>query len=184
MVSPLVLHAPPAVGFESPFEMLDACHERVERTLALLERLSAHLQTQGEPGPAQSAARDVLRYFDLAAPLHHEDEEQHVFPPLLTGADPVLAALAQALIDEHRLLAQAWTRVRQDLQACLAPPPLPAFSAAQAQGWADFCALYRQHLRREDQVAYPAAQAVLDRPARQHMGREMAARRGQRPPEA
>ena len=29
----------PAVGFEQPFAMLEACHERVERTLTLLSRL-------------------------------------------------------------------------------------------------------------------------------------------------
>jgi len=37
------LLATPAVGFEQPFEMLAACHERVNRMLALLERLREHL---------------------------------------------------------------------------------------------------------------------------------------------
>ena len=39
----------PAIGFEQPFEMLSACHERVERTLALFERLVAHVRAQGHP---------------------------------------------------------------------------------------------------------------------------------------
>ena len=34
------LHAP-AAGFDAPFALLDACHERVRRSLALLERLGA-----------------------------------------------------------------------------------------------------------------------------------------------
>ena len=29
-------HRAPGAGFEAPFEMLDACHERVHRMLALL----------------------------------------------------------------------------------------------------------------------------------------------------
>ncbi|RYF75253.1 MAG: hemerythrin domain-containing protein, partial [Comamonadaceae bacterium] len=70
----------PGVGFEQPFAMLEACHERVQRTLALLGRLRGHVQAHGADEPARQAARDVLRYFDIAAPLHHEDEELHVFP--------------------------------------------------------------------------------------------------------
>lgn len=73
----------PAVGFEQPFAMLEACHERVERTLTLLSRLRSYLREQAVDDAARQAARDVLRYFDIAAPLHHEDEELHVFPLLL-----------------------------------------------------------------------------------------------------
>ena len=61
----------PAIGFEQPFEMLSACHERVERTLALFERLVVHVRAQGHDAASRSAAADVLRYFDLAAPHHH-----------------------------------------------------------------------------------------------------------------
>lgn len=180
MVSPLVLHAPPAVGFELPFEMLGACHERVERTLRLLERLAQHLQAQGEVGPAQSAARDILRYFDLAAPLHHEDEEKHVFPPLIAGPDPAVAALARALQQEHGQLAQAWQALRVDLQQVgQATSPWP-LSESGAQTWQAFADQYRAHLQREDQLVYPVAQALLDAPTCALMGREMAARRGQR----
>ena len=41
------LHAGPGVGFDEPFEMLVACHGRVERMLDLLERLAQHLLDQG-----------------------------------------------------------------------------------------------------------------------------------------
>ena len=37
----------PAVGFEQPFEMLEACHGRVQRSLALLQKLLAYVQTKG-----------------------------------------------------------------------------------------------------------------------------------------
>jgi hypothetical protein len=76
------------VGFEQPFAMLEACHERVQRTLALLARLRVHVREQGADENARQAARDVLRYFDMAAPLHHEDEELHVFPLLLAHGAP------------------------------------------------------------------------------------------------
>ena len=62
------LNSSPAVGFDQPFEMLEACHERVERSLGLLLRLAEHLVSHGADEQARDAARDVLRYFDLAAP--------------------------------------------------------------------------------------------------------------------
>ena len=80
------LHTPGA-GFDEPFEMLGACHDRVRRSLDLLQRLRDYLKTHACDDSARQAARDVLRYFDIAAPLHHEDEELHVFPPLLAGGD-------------------------------------------------------------------------------------------------
>ena len=72
----------PGVGFEQPFEMLDACHDRGRRTLELMGKLQTHLQTHGCDDSARQAARDVQRYFDIAAPLHHQDEELHIFPAL------------------------------------------------------------------------------------------------------
>lgn len=76
-------HRSPAAGFEAPFEMLAACNERVERMLHLIQRLQQHLQDQGCDDSARQAVIDVMRYLDLAAPRHHEDEERHVFPPLI-----------------------------------------------------------------------------------------------------
>lgn len=81
----------PAVGFEAPFDMLEACHERVRRSLALLNRLVTWVDEHGHDDMSRSAASDVLRYFNLAAPLHHQDEELHVFPLLSCGDDAVPA---------------------------------------------------------------------------------------------
>jgi hypothetical protein len=55
------LHPGPGAGFDEPFEMLGACHERVARMLGLLQRLQAHLQAQGADDSARSAAADVMR---------------------------------------------------------------------------------------------------------------------------
>lgn len=96
------------MGFDQPFEMLEACHERVLRMLALLDRLRVHLRTKGCDDSARQAARDILRYFDQAAPLHHEDEELHVFPPLLEQGDAQTVALVQRLQREHGLMSADW----------------------------------------------------------------------------
>jgi hemerythrin-like domain-containing protein len=177
MTSSTVLFDPPAAGFDAPFEMLAACHERVERSLRLLERIAAHLPVHGADAQARAAARDVLRYFDIAAPHHHEDEERHVLPALRdTGHGDVAARI----VSDHGLMAQAWAALRTDLQAICGGDAAVATSAAGLRRWQEFAALYRRHIELEDHAAFPAAQSALDAVAQLAMGDEMARRRGVR----
>ncbi len=174
-------HRPLAAGLEAPFEMLAACHERVERMLALQTKLQQHLLDKGCDEPARQAARDVMRYFDLAAPLHHQDEELHVFPPLLAGADAALRMLAERLINDHRQMEAAWIAARSVLQAIADSRPdadWRALTPAQADALNQFAALYEQHLADENGAAYPAAQAALPLEAVQAMSEDMMQRRG------
>lgn len=166
----------PGVGFEQPFAMLEACHERVQRTLALLGRLRAHVQTHGADEPARQAARDVLRYFDIAAPLHHEDEELHVFPPLLAQGPAEVVALVQRLLQDHRDMVADWAAARQPLQALL-EGRADAFGAADGAVLDRFAERYARHIEDEERVAYPAAHGLLPGATLQAMGLEMAGRR-------
>ena len=167
----------PAAGFDAPFDLLDACHGRVRRMLALLQRLQAHLAAQGADEQASHAARDVRRYFDLAAPAHHEDEERHVFPALL-HADPARwGPVVARLREDHAQMADEWQRSREALAGVAAGRWDPA-TQTQALSWARFAALYAGHLVTEDDAVFPAAIALLDPPALAAMGAEMAGRRG------
>lgn len=168
----------PGAGFDQPFALLDACHDRVRRTLALLERLCAHVQAQGADDSARQAARDVLRYFDIAAPLHHQDEELHIFPPLLLpGGDAATAALVRRLQQDHVEMTACWAQARVPLQALAGGVQLQ-FAPADIAQFQRFAALYAAHVQREDAQIYPAAQALVDADAQRAMGAEMAARRG------
>ena len=175
MSGPALLHATPGAGFDAPFEMLSACHERVERSLRLLERLAVHIVAHGADTQARDAAADVMRYFDLAAPHHHEDEERHVLPLLRAQGQ---AALAERLHADHEAMAAAWAALRPTLDALRDGDAHAALTASAQQGWRDFAALYRAHAHTEDSIAFPAAQALLDEAAQRAMGREMAQRRG------
>lgn len=159
----------PSAGFDEPFEMLHACHERVERMLHLLERLAAHLAQVGPDAQAQQAAADVLRYFEIAAPHHHEDEERHVLPRLRALGQ---LELAERLAADHLRMHSAWNLLRDQL-----------FAVQRAQtpdcgNWPAFCALYRAHIQLEEGQAFPAAAAQCDAAQLQAMGAEMAGRRG------
>lgn len=166
-----------AVGFDTPFEMLEACHERVQRTLALLRKLVDYLHGHPCDDSARQAARDVLRYFDIAAPLHHQDEELHVFPLLLERAEGTMVAQVQALQRDHEAMERHWREARARLQA-LAGGALQAFNAEDEAAFARFAQGYAEHIRTEEEVVYPAARALLEADAMQRMGQEMRRRRG------
>jgi hemerythrin-like domain-containing protein len=179
--SPITLHASPSAGFDEPFEMLAACHERVERMLALLERLAAHLREQGVDAAARQAAQDVMRYFDVAGPAHHEDEERHVFPRLLSQGSEEMRDVVGRLQRDHAAMTALWREVRHDLQGLAgAGWPPPEGPAPGFERWAAFAALYRAHIAIEEAQAYPAALVLVDDVARAEMGEEMARRRGVR----
>lgn len=162
----------PGSSYAAPFELLSACHERVARSLALLARLLEHLETRGEADAlARDAAADVRRYFGVAAPLHHQDEELHVFPALETAPDG--AALCAGLRRQHREMEALWAQLDPAL-AALDSAALPRLrQLAEA-----FIALYRGHLAAEDELVFPAARQQLPDAAQAAMGIEMAARRG------
>jgi hemerythrin-like domain-containing protein len=185
MSSPLALHNAPAAGFDEPFEMLHACHGRVHGMLGLLHRLERHLQAQGDDDQGRQAARDIMRYFDLAAVAHHEDEERHVFPALLSVTAPVAAAAQRAVLvrrlrREHRVMAGRWQALRRDLVTVAEGRWRMGVPPQAARRWARFAALYARHIEREETEAFPVAQRELDAAATEVMGREMAARRGVR----
>lgn len=169
----------PGVGFEQPFEMLDACHERVERMLRLLGKLREHAKTHGADAQARDAARDVMRYFDQAGPHHHEDEERHVFPPLLAQRDPAVLAVVIRLKQDHREMVVMWAQVRAALSALVETGDgWPGFSAEDQQRFDAYDALYRRHLLEENSVVYPAARSVIRGEALLAMSADMMGRRG------
>lgn len=162
----------PAVGFDQPFELLAACHDRVRQRLDLLERLIAHLDEHGADAAARDAAADVLRYFDVAAPHHHEDEERHLVPALRATGDPADRILAQRLLDDHVEIRAAWQTLRPLLLQLEADP------AALRSAARHFIALHGPHLALEDDHVYPATQQRIDPDDAAAIGNEMAQRRG------
>ena len=125
----------------------------------------------------RSAAADVLRYFDIAAPLHHEDEELHVFPVLAGSADAALREAIAALRDDHVRMAERWTRARGVLLGWRddpAPTPPDEPSRALLKAFSD---AYDAHIATEEGLVYPAAQAAFDATGLARIGAEMQARR-------
>lgn len=171
-------HSAPGAGFEVPLLMLEACHHRVQRQCATLQRLPAHLRRHGADDEARAAALAVMRYFDTAAKDHHADEEVDLFPALIesmAGSDAVcLRELIQSLSGEHRALEALWERLRAQLQP-IADGKAMALDEADVR---PLVTLYEQHIAREESELLPMAARLLDEAVLDAIGRAMRERRG------
>jgi hemerythrin-like domain-containing protein len=169
-----LLHPAPAPSFDDPLGMLLACHVRMRRQLATLERLQRHLPEFGADADARAAATAIMRYFDTAGPNHHADEDQSLLPRLVTHA-PEAAAAAARITEDHEALARLWRKMR---------PLLSGIAAGRNEGLPpalvhEVCGAYIAHLEREESDVLPLARERLDATALLDIGREFAARRGQ-----
>jgi hemerythrin-like domain-containing protein len=166
----------PGPSLDEPLEMLVACHERIEAQLCTLERMVPHLQTKGCDSEAQAAVQAVLRYFDTSGALHHQDEDEDLFPLLRVRAAAQgrreIAAAIDELEREHETMAGQWNRLRERLRAIAAGE-----ARLDAEEVARFAWLYRRHMDREGAAVLPFARETLDEAQRTALGERMAARR-------
>ena len=108
-------------GFDQPLAALSACHRRIEKQMATLTRLQKHVARSGFDDEARIAAAAILRYFIDAAPHHHADEEQDLFPKVLRAAEALsdracaFDLVAHLLVD-HRDMEEIWSQVREALE--------------------------------------------------------------------
>lgn len=158
-----------APDFDDPVAMLRACHGKIERFLALLGRLSGYLKEHGADDSAQTAAAQILRYFQVAAPLHHQDEEEDFFP-LLRRYLPEYADVLTALADEHRILEEAWSVLEPRLQY------LETFDSTAEAAAERFIAAYQKHIQTENTL-FVQAEKRIPPAALYAIGRNMTARR-------
>jgi len=166
----------PGPSFDEPLEMLAACHERIEAQLCTLERLGPHLESKGCDAEAKSATQSVLRYFNTSGVLHHQDEDDDLFPLVRSCAAakgrPEIAAAIDELEREHETMNVQWNRLRGRLKAIA-----EGEARLDAEEVARFAWLYRRHMDREAAAVLPFAREVLDEGQRAALGERMAARR-------
>lgn len=169
----------PAAGMDEPLQVLAACHERIERQCATLQRLASHLAINGADPVARAAASGVIRYFTTAAVNHHADEEIDLFPALfeaVAGSDAIcLRALTESLAAEHCSLAGHWQRLQPLLEKVGAGETPPAVSFADTVTAST--AAYRAHIERENRELLPMAARLLGPDDLARLGQAMSDRR-------
>jgi pyridoxamine 5'-phosphate oxidase len=120
----------------------------------------------------------VLKYFDKAAHLHHEDEEQDLLPMLRAVAQgddaATLQALAPVILQDHQDMDAMWQVLREQLSA-VADGSAVLLSATAVQRFAQ---RYLSHMEREETMVAPMALRLFSQAQMARMGASMQARRG------
>ena len=175
MTSPLFDSVP---GFDQPIAVLKHCHDKIRKQLTTLQNLLGHLAQQGNTADAQQAAKAVLQYFNKAAHLHHDDEEQDLMPMLqatATGDDAaLLATLVPEILADHQRMDQAWLTLRPELDAIAAGTG----TQLSADGVRDYDAAYQAHMAKEEGQLAPMAKRLFSAQQMEQLGTAMQRRRG------
>ena len=157
-----------------PLEHLVACHRRILERLDVLERIGGALAS--DPAPALAALRNTLRFFDVTARLHTEDEEESVFPRMRGRLSPEDLAYVDALESEHRDKEAVFAELKAvaaELDGGVTPQLVVRYNELAAR----LCALYRTHIASEDDVLVRLGRGVLTSEELDSIREEMRARR-------
>lgn len=167
-----------APGFDQPLAVLKHCHDRIRKQLETLDKLLQHLPVHGADKQAGQAAKAVLRYFAIAAPLHHEDEEIDLLPTLEATASGDDALLLQQLLprilQQHHQMADQWANLEQQLNAISEG----ASAHLSAQDVAQFKVMYTDHMHTEESQIAPMAKRIFSEAQMTQLGDAMQLRRG------
>lgn len=149
-------HVRPQASELVEFDVLDSAHRAALQMLQSFQRLLEQLQGNGLDEAARTTAREILAFFSGPGRHHHEDEEKHVFPGLLTSGDEELVRHVRRLMQDHGWLEEDWRELSPQVQAI-----------ADGYNWYDlamltaalpvFIALYYDHIALEESLVYPAA---------------------------
>ncbi|MGH8856267.1 MAG: pyridoxamine 5'-phosphate oxidase, partial [Telluria sp.] len=173
-----------APDFDQPIAVLKHCHGRIRKQLATLDKLLAHLPEAGADEQARQAAAAVLKYFEKAAHLHHDDEEQDLIPMLRAVAQgddaATLQALAPVILQDHKDMDALWQDVHEQLTA-IAEGDADTLSAGAVQR---FSQRYLAHMEREESTMAPMALRLFSPQQMAQLGQAMRRRRGIDPVEA
>ena len=167
-----------APGFDQPIAVLKHCHGRIRKQLATLERLLSHLPEHGADEQARQSAGAVLKYFEKAAHLHHEDEEQDLIPMLRAVAQgedaATLQALAPIILQDHKDMDVLWQDLHEQLTA-IADGSAATLTASNVQR---FVQRYTAHMEREESTMAPMAVRLFSPEQMTQLGTSMQRRRG------
>ncbi|MCP1661159.1 hemerythrin domain-containing protein [Neisseria perflava] len=102
-----------SVTFAEPIEMLYACHGKVRRFCSQIDMLPGYIAEHGCGEVVLQAVKQISQYFNVAAPLHHEDEEEDFFPLLLQYAPQAKESIDE-LLRQHQGLHDNWQALYQE----------------------------------------------------------------------
>lgn len=160
-----------SVTFAEPIEMLLACHGKVRRFCGQVKLLPDYIAEHGRNDVVLQTVKQIRQYFNVAAPLHHEDEEQDFFPLLLQYA-PEAQTGVDELQRQHATLHANWAALDAEFEQL----QQDATYRPDAETLARFTAAYDVHLAVEEPLFELGKQKVPQEKLAE-IGKIMAARR-------
>jgi len=165
--------------FERPLELLSSCHEKILHFSSTLLKLSTALKQEGWNDNFVATAEQIQRYFNVAAPEHHHDEELHLFPAIIS-LDPEfkkpetleLVTAINLMIKEHVESDALWESLNSMLEE--RTENFDELEKLAIQFEADM----REHAEIENETIFPFAEEHISEKEFEKMGAEIAKRRG------
>lgn len=118
-----------------------------------------------------------MKYFNQAAVLHHQDEEQDLLPMLQATARDQDASLLQQripqIVREHHEMDALWQRLNPQLQAIVTD----GTALLEEEAVQGFCAAYTNHMEIEEADIAPMAKRLFDAGQMARLGQAMRTRR-------
>jgi hemerythrin-like domain-containing protein len=163
-----------------PLVMFTLCHQRIRRQCGDLEALAKDLNGFVGDETARYRAAILIRFFDVDAHEHHEDEDTVFFPRLLAlnidaPAKAELGSLLDMLSKDHNTLHDVWRSLRQSLLGVV-----DGKSALASIDVTTFIALHQHHMHTEDISVLPFARRYFDSVAQAELQSAIMARRAAR----
>lgn len=150
----------PAVALIDPTTALDLTHRQVLVQLERLNELLTRIEAQGADAETRAQAQAIGEFFGSHARQHHEDEEEQVFPLLLSQGDPALVQQVKRLQQDHGWLEEDWLELGPQLSA-LAAGYTGYDVDMLRQGFLVYADLYLEHISLEEGEVFPAARKLF-----------------------
>jgi len=140
--------------------LLRGCHAHIRHFSSMAVTLAG---SHGAPAhEVAEAARQLVRYFTLALPLHTEDEELSLLPRL-RGRSAELDARLETMHAEHeRIVALLAPQVEAWQALAEVPGGLAARAAVLLPEARELQELFERHLEAEEEHIFPALRTELD----------------------
>src|SRR5581483_9189994 len=148
-------------GFDNPLGMLQDCHRRIERFLAILCDVAGHAHSRALTDEEAAAVRAALGYFREGGRRHTADEEQSLFPRMRTLAPPGSLDPLDQLEDDHREAEQLHDDIDRLYSDWLSSGVLnPDRQQAMLSKTQRLRQLYSEHIHMEEATVFPTAACI------------------------
>ena len=163
-------------GREDAVTLLLACHDRIRHFTGLADRLA---RNPGSPArDRQDAAGAVLRYYQVALPLHEVDENESIYPRLHKNLPPGYLAANESMVQQHTAIDALVAELLPMWQAIADNPEAQTRVSDELRDRVkQLQQLWTTHLRLEEQDVVPAMRAFLSEQALRAIEAEMRVRR-------